>query len=185
MTPRGGNVFRARIVWNKALYYIMDAGGLRAASKSECSRPPDRADPRQSISGYLNGGPAETEPSLLRPSALPAGHAMTSDEGEGSKPGILALAPGVCLSTTRVVHQVRDSLDKLVDETSPFDVRSPASRGGIDSSSSPRSPRETEKKLQPFSVGFYLAEFDETASRKRSQSVTEPTIIESNFRKMK
>ncbi len=68
-------------------------------------------------------------------------------------------------STDDVPRQVRDLIDQAVDEHLLSDV--PVASflsGGIDSSIvTAVAAQKLEKKLQTFSVGFDLAEFDETA----------------------
>jgi len=152
----------------KPLYYIMDADGLRAASETRMLVGPCSNEINgQAISGYLQWG-ACPERNLLYPGfqALPAGHAMTiGPQGEIETWKYWPSRPAFVSSTENVVRHVSDLIDQAVDEHLLSDV--PVASflsGGIDSSIvTAIAAQKLEKKLQTFSVGFDLAEFDETA----------------------
>lgn len=152
----------------KPLYYTMDADGLRAASEVRVLvAAGSNGITGQSISGYLQWG-ACPERNLLYHDlrALPAGHAMTiGPQGKFKTWRYWPSRKAFVSSTDCVVRQVRDLIDKAVDEHLLSDV--PVASflsGGIDSSIvTAVAAQKLEKKLQTFSVGFDLAEFDETA----------------------
>jgi asparagine synthase (glutamine-hydrolysing) len=152
----------------KPLYYTMDASGFRAASEVRVLVAAGSSGiTGQSISGYLQWG-ACPERNLLYSDlrALPAGHAMTiARQGEIKTWRYWPSRKVFASSTDNVLRQVRDLIDKAVDEHLLSDV--PVASflsGGIDSSIvTAVAAQKLEKKLQTFSVGFDLAEFDETA----------------------
>jgi asparagine synthase (glutamine-hydrolysing) len=152
----------------KPLYYVKDADGLRAASETRMLLGPASNEINgQAISGYLQWG-ACPERNLLYPGfrALPAGHAMTiGQRGELKTWKYWPSRPAFVSSTGDVVRHVRDLIDQAVDEHLLSDV--PVASflsGGIDSSIvTAIAAQKLEKKLQTFSVGFDLTEFDETA----------------------
>jgi asparagine synthase (glutamine-hydrolysing) len=152
----------------KPLYYMMDADGLRAASEVKMLVGAGSSEiTGQSISGYLQWG-ACPERNLLYPGlrVLPAGHAMTvGPQGEIKTWKYWPSRPAFVSSTENVIRNVRDLIDKAVDEHLLSDV--PVASflsGGIDSSIvTAIAAQKLERKLQTFSVGFDLAEFDETA----------------------
>jgi asparagine synthase (glutamine-hydrolysing) len=152
----------------KPLYYTVDANGLCAASEvkvlvaAESSGATGRA-----VSGYLQWG-ACPERNLLYSDlrVLPAGHAMTiGRQGQVRTWKYWPAREVFASSTDNALRQVRDLIDKAVDEHLLSDV--PVASflsGGIDSSIvTAMAAQRLEKKLQTFSVGFDLAEFDETA----------------------
>jgi asparagine synthase (glutamine-hydrolysing) len=152
----------------KPLYYTMDANGLRASSEVKVIVARGSSGiTGQSVSGYLQWG-ACPERNLLYSElrVLSAGHAMTITSQGQIKEWTYWPARKVFVSSTEnVVRQVRDLIDKAVDEHLLSDV--PVASflsGGIDSSIvTAVAAQKLEKKLQTFSVGFDLAEFDETA----------------------
>jgi asparagine synthase (glutamine-hydrolysing) len=152
----------------KPLYYTTDANGLRAASEVRVLVAAGSSGiTAQSISGYLQWG-ACPERNLLYPElrVLPAGHAMTiARQGEIKTWRYWPARKAFVSSTDNVLRQVRDLIDQAVDEHLLSDV--PVASflsGGIDSSIvTAVAAQKLEKKLQTFSVGFDLAEFDETA----------------------
>jgi asparagine synthase (glutamine-hydrolysing) len=152
----------------KPLYYTSDASGLRAASEGRMLVGPGMSGiTAQSISGYLQWG-ACPERNLLYPGlrSLPAGHAMTiTRQGQIKTWRFWPARKAFVSSTDTVLRQVRDLIDRAVDEHLLSDV--PVASflsGGIDSSIvTAVAAQKLEKKLQTFSVGFDLAEFDETA----------------------
>ncbi|MEY2564267.1 MAG: hypothetical protein QOH88_2460 [Verrucomicrobiota bacterium] len=152
----------------KPLYYVRDADGLRAASETRMLVGPGSSEiSGTAVSGYLQWG-ACPEQNLLYPGflALPAGHAMTlGPQGEVKVFKYWPSRPAFVSSTENVVRHVRDLVDRAVDEHLLSDV--PVASflsGGIDSSIvTAIAAQKLEKKLQTFSVGFDLAEFDETS----------------------
>jgi len=152
----------------KPLYYTTDANGFRAASEVRvlCTDGPNGII-GPSISAYLQWG-ACPERNLLYSSirVLPAGHAMTiARQGEMKTWRYWPSRKAFVSSTDNLLRSVRDLIDQAVDEHLLSDV--PVASflsGGIDSSIvTAVAAQKLEKKLQTFSVGFDLAEFDETA----------------------
>lgn len=152
----------------KPLYYTTDANGFRAASEARvlCADGPNGIT-GPSISGYLQWG-ACPEKNLLYSNlrVLPAGHAMTiARQGEMKTWRYWPSRKAFVSSTDNLLRRVRDLIDQAVDEHLLSDV--PVASflsGGIDSSIvTAVAAQKLEKKLQTFSVGFDLAEFDETA----------------------
>ncbi|MEY2557127.1 MAG: hypothetical protein QOE34_552 [Verrucomicrobiota bacterium] len=166
---RRGELFFARDrLGIKPLYYIMDKDGLRAASEVKMLVAADsREITGRSISGYLQWGACPERNLLYRDlHVLPAGHAMTiGPEGQSRRWKYWPSRPAFVSSTDCAVRRVRALIDKAVDEHLLSDV--PVASflsGGIDSSIvTAIAAQKLEKKLQTFSVGFDLAEFDETA----------------------
>ena len=152
----------------KPLYYTMDANGLRAASEVRMLVAPGSSGiTGQSISGYLQWG-ACPEGNLLYSNlrVLPAGHAMTiTRQGQIGTWRYWPSRKIFASSTDNILRQVRDLIDQAVDEHLLSDV--PVASflsGGIDSSIvTAVAAQKLEKKLQTFSIGFDIAEFDETA----------------------
>ena len=152
----------------KPLYYTMDANGLRAASEVRMLVAPGSSGiTGQSISGYLQWG-ACPEGNLLYSNlrVLPAGHAMTiTRQGQIGTWRYWPSRKIFASSTDNILRQVRDLIDLAVDEHLLSDV--PVASflsGGIDSSIvTAVAAQKLEKKLQTFSIGFDIAEFDETA----------------------
>jgi asparagine synthase (glutamine-hydrolysing) len=152
----------------KPLYYASDADGFRAASEVKVIVPDGAAViTAQSVSGYLQWG-ACPERNLLYHElrVLPAGNAMTiGSSGEIKTWRYWPSQPAFVSSTDNVVRRLRDLIDQAVDEHLLSDV--PVASflsGGIDSSIvTAIAAQKLEKKLRTFSVGFDLAEFDETA----------------------
>ena len=152
----------------KPLYYTMDANGLRAASEVRVLVAAGSSGiTAQSISGYLQWG-ACPERNLLFSDlrVLPAGHAMTiASQGQVKAWRYWPSRKAFVSSTDNLLRNLRDLIDKAVDEHLLSDV--PVASflsGGIDSSIvTAVAAQKLEKKLQTFSVGFDIAEFDETA----------------------
>jgi asparagine synthase (glutamine-hydrolysing) len=151
----------------KPLYYTMDAGGIRAASEVKVLAGGSPGITAKAISGYLQWG-ACPEGNLLYSDlrALPAGHGMTiACQGQIKTWRYWPSRKVFVSSTDNVLRQVRDLIDKAVDEHLLSDV--PVASflsGGIDSSIvTAVAAQRLEKKLQTFSIGFDIAEFDETA----------------------
>jgi len=152
----------------KPLYYTTDANGFRAASEVRVLFTDGPSGiTGSSISGYLQWG-ACPERNLLYPNlrVLPAGHAMTiGRHGEMKTWRYWPSRQAFVSSTDNLLRRVRDLINQAVDEHLLSDV--PVASflsGGIDSSIvTAVAAQKLEKKLQTFSVGFGLAEFDETA----------------------
>jgi asparagine synthase (glutamine-hydrolysing) len=151
----------------KPLYYTTDADGFRAASEVKMLVAGSKAITAESISGYLQWG-ACPENQLLYAAihALPAGHAMTIDAQGTIKTWRYWPARKAFVSPTEnVILRLRELIDKAVEEHLLSDV--PVASflsGGIDSSVvTALAAQKLANKLQTYSVGFDLAEFDETA----------------------
>jgi asparagine synthase (glutamine-hydrolysing) len=152
----------------KPLYHATDANGFRAGSEVRllvAAGPTEITG--EAISGYLQWG-ACPERNLLYSNlhVLPAGHAMTiARQGETRTWRYWPSRKAFASSTDNVPRHIRDLIDQAVDEHLLSDV--PVASflsGGIDSSIvTAVAAQKLEKKLQTFSVGFDLAEFDETA----------------------
>jgi asparagine synthase (glutamine-hydrolysing) len=152
----------------KPLYYATDANGFCAGSEVKLLVAAGSSGiTAQAISGYLQWG-ACPERNLLYSNlrVLPAGHAMTiARQGETRTWRYWPSRKAFASSTDNVPRHVRDLIDQAVDEHLLSDV--PVASflsGGIDSSIvTAVAAQKLEKKLQTFSVGFDVAEFDETA----------------------
>ncbi|HEV2804037.1 MAG TPA: asparagine synthase (glutamine-hydrolyzing) [Chthoniobacterales bacterium] len=151
----------------KPLYYTVDPHGLRAASEVRVLAPATAAIEPEAISAYLQWG-ASPEGQLIYSGiqALPAGHAMTvSQDGEIKTWRYWPTRKTFALFPDNVVGRVRGLIDNAVEEHLLSDV--PVASflsGGIDSSViTALAAQKLQNKLQTYSVGFDLAEFDETA----------------------
>jgi asparagine synthase (glutamine-hydrolysing) len=151
----------------KPLYYTLGADGIRLASEAKMLAPAPQEITGKAISGYLQWG-ACPERNLLYPHlrVLPAGHAMTvATDGKIKIWNYWPASASFSSPTENVVRRVRDLLEKAVDEHLLSDV--PVASflsGGIDSSIvTALAAQKLEKKLQTFSVGFDIQEFDESA----------------------
>jgi asparagine synthase (glutamine-hydrolysing) len=150
----------------KPLYYTVDPHGLRAASEVRVLAPATAAIGPEAISAYLQWG-ASPEGQLIYSGiqALPAGHAMTiSRDGEINTWRYWPTRKTFALFPDNVVGRVRGLIDNAVEEHLLSDV--PVASflsGGIDSSViTALAAQKLQNKLQTYSVGFDLAEFDET-----------------------
>jgi asparagine synthase (glutamine-hydrolysing) len=151
----------------KPLYYTLDANGLRAASEVRVLAPASAAIKPEAVSAYLQWGSCpEGELIYSGIQALPAGHAMTV--GPDSKFKTWRYWPArktFALFPDNVIGRVRGLIDNAVEEHLLSDV--PVASflsGGIDSSVvTALAAQKLANKLQTYSVGFDLAEFDETA----------------------
>jgi asparagine synthase (glutamine-hydrolysing) len=151
----------------KPLYFTADAIGFRAASEVRMLIDGPQSITAKSISGYLQWG-ACPERNLLYSNirVLPAGHAlMIGPEGQMKTWRYWPARDAFISSTDNLVRELRSLIDKAVDEHLLSDV--PVASflsGGIDSSIvTAIAAQKLEKKLKTFSVGFDIAEFDETA----------------------
>ncbi|HKP03065.1 MAG TPA: asparagine synthase (glutamine-hydrolyzing) [Chthoniobacterales bacterium] len=150
----------------KPLYYVNNHQGFRAASEVKVLVRGSEAITAESVSGYLQWG-ACPERRLLysEMNSLPAGHAMTIDS-EGAVKTWQYWPPRqiVVRSTENVVPRLRVLIEKAVEEHLLSDV--PVASflsGGIDSSIvTAIAAQKLENRLQTYSIGFDLAEFDET-----------------------
>ena len=151
----------------KPLYYVIEGDSVRVGSEIKVLDVDAAAMTPASVSAYLQLG-ASPEGYLLYPEikVLPAGHAMTI--GEHGSPKIWRYWPSrpvLVSSTESVTQKVRRLIETAVNEHLLSDV--PVASflsGGIDSSIvTAIAAQRLEKRLQTFSVGFDLAEFDETA----------------------
>lgn len=151
----------------KPLYYTTDADRFRAASEVKVLVAGSTAITAQSISAYLQWG-ACPEGHLFYDNVkvLPAGYAATIDsQGQFKTWRYWPSKKAFVSSTENVLPRLRDLIDKAVEEHLLADV-SVASflSGGIDSSVvTALAAQKLANKLQTYSVGFDLAEFDETA----------------------
>ena len=151
----------------KPLYFARNAGDIRAASEVRMIAPESAAVTPEAVSGYLQWG-ACPEGELLYPGiqALSAGHAMTiSPDGEIKTWRYWPARKTFALFPDNVVGRVRALVDNAVEEHLLSDV--PVASflsGGIDSSVvTALAAQKLANKLQTYSVGFEVAEFDETA----------------------
>lgn len=151
----------------KPLYYTADANGIRAASEVKVLVSGSKPVTGSAISAYLQWG-ACPEGELLHADfqALPAGHAMTIDsQGQLKTWRYWPSRPAFVSPTENVLPRLRELIDRAVEEHLLSDV--PVASflsGGIDSSVvTAIAAQKLENKLQTYSVGFDLAEFDETA----------------------
>jgi asparagine synthase (glutamine-hydrolysing) len=151
----------------KPLYYVADADRFRAASEVKVLVEEGAAIGANAISGYLQWG-ACPEHALLYSNvqSLPAGHAMVvSSDGTIKTWRYWPAQPAFVSSTEDAVSRLRSLIERSVEEHLLADV--PVASflsGGIDSSViTALAAQKLENKLQTYSVGFDLAEFDETA----------------------
>jgi asparagine synthase (glutamine-hydrolysing) len=151
----------------KPLYYTVEDDGVRAASEVKVLLNGSCAVTAGAISAYLQWG-ACPDGSLLHGAIreLPAGHAMTIASDGAIKiwrywPG----RPAFVTPSENVVQRLRTLIDTAVDEHLLSDV--PVASflsGGIDSSIvTALAAQKLAHKLQTYSVGFDLEEFDESA----------------------
>jgi asparagine synthase (glutamine-hydrolysing) len=151
----------------KPLYYTTDEGGFRAASEVKLLVAGSTAITARSISAYLQWGACpESELLYENVQVLPAGFAAAINSQGGFTSGRYWPAQKAFVSAPEnVVPRLRELIDKAVDEHLLSDV--PVASflsGGIDSSVvTALAAQKLANKLQTYSVGFDLAEFDETA----------------------
>lgn len=151
----------------KPLYYVVEPGGVRAASEVRMLVEGTEEITPAAVSAYLQWGSCpENELIYSRVQTLPAGHAMTISSDRSIEtwrywPKQSAFAS----STENVVARLRGLIENAVEEHLLSDV--PVASflsGGIDSSVvTALAARKLANKLQTYSVGFDLAEFDESA----------------------
>jgi asparagine synthase (glutamine-hydrolysing) len=151
----------------KPLYYATEPEGFRAGSEVKLLVAGSTAITAQSISAYLQWG-ACPEGELLYASVrpLPAGYAAAIDsQGRFETWRYWPAQPAFGSPTENAVLHLRELIDQAVEEHLLSDV--PVASflsGGIDSSVvTALAAQKLAHKLQTYSVGFDLAEFDETA----------------------
>jgi asparagine synthase (glutamine-hydrolysing) len=151
----------------KPLYYTANASGMRAASEVRVLSRESGATTPEAVSAYLQWG-ACPEDLLIQPGiqALPTGHAMTiAADGTVKTWRYWPSRNAFVSSPDEVVPRLRALIETAVEEHLLSDV--PVASflsGGIDSSVvTAIAAQKLENKLQTYSVGFDLAEFDETA----------------------
>jgi asparagine synthase (glutamine-hydrolysing) len=163
-----GELFLARDrLGIKPLYHTTDEGCFRAGSEVKVLVGPSGTITPKAISAYLQWGACpEGELLYANVQALPAGHAMTIDRQGAIKSWRYWPAQKAFASPTEnVIPRLRELIDKAVEQHLLSDV--PVASflsGGIDSSVvTALAAQKLANKLQTYSVGFDLAEFDETA----------------------
>jgi len=151
----------------KPLYYTLDAAGFRLASEVKALTGSGSKIMPSSIAAYLRWG-ACPEDKLLYSDVhvVPAGHAMTI--GGSSKREIWRYWPArkkFESAPADAARKIRSLLEAAVEEHLLSDV--PVASflsGGIDSSIvTALAAQRLGRKLQTFTVGFDLAEYDESA----------------------
>jgi len=151
----------------KPLYYTVDANGVRAASEVRVLAPQSAPIRPEAVSAYLQWGACpESELIYGGIQVLPAGYAMTiSPDGEIKTWRYWPSRKTFALFPDNVSGRLRALIDNAVEEHLLSDV--PVASflsGGIDSSVvTALAAQKLANKLQTYSVGFDLAEFDETA----------------------
>ena len=151
----------------KPLYYVVNSDGVRVASEVKMLASASEKITPAAVSAYLQWGSCpEAELIYPRIQALPAGHAMTIAADGGIETWRYWPAQETFVSSSeKVVPRLRALIDKAVEEHLLSDV--PVASflsGGIDSSIvTAIAAQKLANKLQTYSVGFDLAEFDESA----------------------
>ncbi|HEV8423163.1 MAG TPA: asparagine synthase (glutamine-hydrolyzing) [Chthoniobacterales bacterium] len=151
----------------KPLYYTLDEAHFRLASEVKVLTTLESEPTPASISAYLQCG-ACPEERILYPAirALPAGHCLTI--GSEAKPRLSRYWPArqrFISSTQAAPEKLRALLETAVEEHLLSDV--PVAgflSGGIDSSIvTALAAQRLGSRLLTFTVGFDMAEFDESA----------------------
>jgi asparagine synthase (glutamine-hydrolysing) len=151
----------------KPLYYTLDSGSLRLASEVKALTASAATITPASIGAYLQWGACPDDKLLYSNiHVLPAGHAMII--GSTGGPDIWRYWPDrkrFKSPSETAPQEIRALLETAVEEHLLSDV--PVASflsGGIDSSIVTALAAQTlGRKLQTFSVGFDIAEFDESA----------------------
>jgi asparagine synthase (glutamine-hydrolysing) len=150
----------------KPLYYVVEPDGVRAASEVKMLVHGSERTTPAAVSAYLQWG-ACPEGDLIYPriQTLPAGHAMTiAADGAIETWRYWPNQKAFASSTENVEARVRGLIDAAVEEHLLSDV--PVASflsGGIDSSIiTALAAQKLANKLQTYSVGFDLQEFDES-----------------------
>jgi asparagine synthase (glutamine-hydrolysing) len=150
----------------KPLYYVVESGSVRVASEVKMLIDGTEEITPAAVSAYLEWGACpESELIFPRIRALPAGYAMTiSAEGAIETWRYWPKQKAFASSKENVVTQLRSLIENAVDEHLLSDV--PVASflsGGIDSSVvTALAAQKLANKLQTYSVGFDLEEFDES-----------------------
>ena len=150
----------------KPLYYVIESNGVRLASEVRMLLSASDKITPAAVSAYLQwGASAETQLIYPRIQTLPAGHAMTiAADGKIETWRYWPKEKAFVSSTENVPARLRALIDNAVDEHLLSDV--PVASflsGGIDSSIvTALAAQKLANKLQTYSVGFGLAEFDES-----------------------
>ena len=151
----------------KPLYYVVQSDGVRAASEVRMLVDGSEEIPPAAVSAYLQWGACpETELIYPRIQELPAGYAMTiAHDGAIETWRYWPKQKAFGSSTENVPARLRGLIDNAVNEHLLSDV--PVASflsGGIDSSVvTALAAQKLANKLQTYSVGFDLEEFDESA----------------------
>jgi asparagine synthase (glutamine-hydrolysing) len=151
----------------KPLYYTAGVNGVRAASEVRVLAPASATIKPAAVSAYLQWGACpEGELIYSGIQALLAGHAMTiSPDGEIKIWRYWPSRKTFALFPDNVIGRLRGLIDNAVEEHLLSDV--PVASflsGGIDSSVvTALAAQKLAHKLQTYSVGFDLTEFDETS----------------------
>jgi len=151
----------------KPLYYTAENGDVRAASEVKVLLNGSREITAPAVSAYLQWGACPEELLLHdKIQVLPAGHAMTiSADGTTTTWRYWPARPAFVTPSDNVVPRLRALVERAVDEHLLSDV--PVASflsGGIDSSIiTALAAQKLAHKLQTYSVGFDLAEFDESS----------------------
>ncbi len=150
----------------KPLYSVCDENGVRFASEARMLESGGGTISAAAVSGYLQWG-ACPERQLLYPDlrVLPAGHALViGAEGASESWRYWPDRAAFVSPAENAAAEVRRRLEVAVDEHLLADV--PVASflsGGIDSSIvTALAAQRLEKKLHTYSVGFDLADFDES-----------------------
>lgn len=152
----------------KPLYYIIDSNGFRAASEVRVLAPAESNKINgRSLSGYLEWGVCP-EDNLVYSNirVLPAGHALIiCSDGRTKTWRYWPASKAFGSSPENAVGRLRALIEKSIEEHLLSDVPIASFlSGGIDSSIvTALAAQKLETKLQTFSVGFDVAQFDETA----------------------
>src|SRR5437763_3127287 len=150
----------------KPLYYLAEPDAVRVASEVRVLVDGSEKITPAAVAAYLRWG-ACPESELIYPGiqVLPAGHAMIiAADGTIESWRYWPKQKAFASSTDNVVPRLRGLIDKAVEEHLLSDV--PVASflsGGIDSSVvTALAAQKLANKLQTYSVGFDLAEFDES-----------------------
>ena len=149
----------------KPLYYTAEAGGLRLGSETRLFEEKNQTTPA-AVAGYLEWGACpEHQLIFAGVESLPAGHAMVvRRDGTREKLRWWPAQKSFRSSPADAPQRVRALLETAVEAHLLADV--PVASflsGGIDSSIvTALAAQKLARKLQTFSVGFEIAEFDES-----------------------
>ena len=178
----------------KPLYFAAEASGIRFAYETRVLT--DRAPAeitRASVAAYLQWGACPEDRILFSPiDVLPAGHAMVvAADGKREIWRYWPARKKFSSPPDSAPQKIRGLLEKAVEEHLLSDV--PVASflsGGIDSSIvTALAAQRLERKLETFSVGFEIEEFDESAialevaqrygTTHRRLQLTEEEVIQS------